>query len=188
MIRDASIWRGKIVKRLFRQNHLNDIYQPKNINWIHLSWLFIYANSSNTRILYERVEKLEKKKRQIRDVPPYQVTSSDLCTEIRSAINNLPAYIKACEKPVSSECCEWRCAYCLNYFNPHINTVTNYIKQFPYQQPSSCLTDKEEDEIYGFGYGVFGKQMLQRQQQQKQLLLAQPTQPLMHNQQHNYQR
>ncbi|XP_028163567.1 uncharacterized protein LOC135073975 isoform X6 [Ostrinia nubilalis] len=58
---------------------------------------------------------------------------------------------------------------------------------FCYQQPSSCLTDKEEDEIYGFGYGVFGKQMLQRQQQQKQLLLAQPTQPLMHNQQHNYQ-
>ncbi|XP_045519678.1 uncharacterized protein LOC123711232 isoform X4 [Pieris brassicae] len=54
-------------------------------------------------------------------------------------------------------------------------------------QPSSCLTDKEEDEIYGFGYGVFGKQMLQRQQQQKQLLLAQPSQPLMHNQQHNYQ-
>ncbi|XP_037961715.2 uncharacterized protein LOC105381380 isoform X3 [Plutella xylostella] len=53
--------------------------------------------------------------------------------------------------------------------------------------PSSCLTDKEEDEIYGFGYGVFGKQMMQRQQQQKQLLLAQPTQPLMHNQQHNYQ-
>ncbi|XP_052740830.1 uncharacterized protein LOC112055865 isoform X3 [Bicyclus anynana] len=53
--------------------------------------------------------------------------------------------------------------------------------------PSSCLNDKEEDEIYGFGYGVFGKQMLQRQQQQKQLLLAQPSQPLMHNQQHNYQ-
>ncbi|XP_026330100.1 uncharacterized protein LOC113237735, partial [Hyposmocoma kahamanoa] len=56
------------------------------------------------------------------------------------------------------------------------------------RQPSSCLTDKEEDEIYGFGYGVFGKQMLQRQQQQKQLLLAQPTQPLMHNPPHNYQR
>ncbi|CAH2233870.1 jg18654 [Pararge aegeria aegeria] len=53
--------------------------------------------------------------------------------------------------------------------------------------PSSCLNDKEEDEIYGFGYGVFGKQMLQRQQQQKQLLLAQPNQPLIHNQQHNYQ-
>ncbi|KAK0168264.1 hypothetical protein PV327_002088 [Microctonus hyperodae] len=30
--------------------------------------------------------------------------------------------------------------------------------------PSSCLSDKEEDEIYGFGYGVFGRQMLQRQQ------------------------
>ncbi|XP_049870065.1 uncharacterized protein LOC126369608 isoform X8 [Pectinophora gossypiella] len=58
---------------------------------------------------------------------------------------------------------------------------------FLHQKPSSCLTDKEEDEIYGFGYGVFGKQMLQRQQQQKQLLLAQPTQPLMHNQPHNYQ-
>ncbi|XP_050667548.1 uncharacterized protein LOC126967146 isoform X8 [Leptidea sinapis] len=53
--------------------------------------------------------------------------------------------------------------------------------------PSSCLTDKEEDDIYGFGYGVFGKQMLQRQQQQKQLLLAQSSQPLIHNQQHNYQ-
>lgn len=24
-----------------------------------------------------------------------------------------------------------------------------------YLQPSSCLSDKEEDEIYGFGYGVF---------------------------------
>jgi hypothetical protein len=23
------------------------------------------------------------------------------------------------------------------------------------RQPSSCLSDKEEDEIYGFGYGVF---------------------------------
>ncbi|GBP38258.1 hypothetical protein EVAR_29201_1, partial [Eumeta japonica] len=52
--------------------------------------------------------------------------------------------------------------------------------------PSSCLTDKEEDEIYGFGYGVFGKQMLQRQQQHKQLL-AQSTQQLVHNQHHNYQ-
>lgn len=31
-------------------------------------------------------------------------------------------------------------------------------------QPSSCLSDKEEDEIYGFGYGVYGKQMFQRQQ------------------------
>ena len=32
-------------------------------------------------------------------------------------------------------------------------------------QPSSCLSDKEEDEIYGFGYGVFGRQMLQQRQQ-----------------------
>ncbi|XP_051171518.1 SAM and SH3 domain-containing protein 1-like isoform X3 [Leptopilina boulardi] len=31
--------------------------------------------------------------------------------------------------------------------------------------PSSCLSDKEEDEIYGFGYGVFGRQMLQQRQQ-----------------------
>ncbi|XP_058791088.1 uncharacterized protein LOC131664201 [Phymastichus coffea] len=30
--------------------------------------------------------------------------------------------------------------------------------------PSSCLSDKEEDEIYGFGYGVFGRQMLQQRQ------------------------
>lgn len=40
-------------------------------------------------------------------------------------------------------------------------------------QPSSCLSDKEEDEIYGFaGYGVYGKQMRQRQQQQQRILLA----------------
>ncbi|XP_016845914.1 uncharacterized protein LOC100124271 isoform X2 [Nasonia vitripennis] len=31
--------------------------------------------------------------------------------------------------------------------------------------PSSCLSDKEEDEIYGFGYGVFGRQMMQQRQQ-----------------------
>ncbi|XP_076682369.1 uncharacterized protein LOC143376209 isoform X2 [Andrena cerasifolii] len=40
--------------------------------------------------------------------------------------------------------------------------------------PSSCLSDKEEDEIYGFGYGVFSKQMLQ-QRQQKLALAAQNT-------------
>ncbi|XP_052865328.1 uncharacterized protein LOC128271740 [Anopheles cruzii] len=44
--------------------------------------------------------------------------------------------------------------------------------------PSSCLSDKEEDEIYGFGYGVFAPrvarttlqshQQLQQQQQQQQ--------------------
>ncbi|XP_055617392.1 uncharacterized protein LOC129762854 [Toxorhynchites rutilus septentrionalis] len=37
--------------------------------------------------------------------------------------------------------------------------------------PSSCLSDKEEDEIYGFGYGVFaprvGRTTLQQQQQQQ---------------------
>ncbi|XP_054268347.1 uncharacterized protein LOC128990108 isoform X2 [Macrosteles quadrilineatus] len=39
--------------------------------------------------------------------------------------------------------------------------------------PSSCLSDKEEDEIYGFaGYGVYGKQMLQRQQQQAKLVIT----------------
>ncbi|XP_011639567.1 uncharacterized protein LOC105428776 isoform X2 [Pogonomyrmex barbatus] len=31
--------------------------------------------------------------------------------------------------------------------------------------PSSCLSDKEEDEIYGFGYGVFSRQMFQHRQQ-----------------------
>ncbi|VVC87449.1 unnamed protein product [Leptidea sinapis] len=66
-----------------------------------------------------------------------------------------------------------------------LNNLTTSHSQPIY--PSSCLTDKEEDDIYGFGYGVFGKQMLQRQQQQKQLLLAQSSQPLIHNQQHNYQ-
>nr|XP_003704719.2 PREDICTED: SAM and SH3 domain-containing protein 1-like [Megachile rotundata] len=40
--------------------------------------------------------------------------------------------------------------------------------------PSSCLSDKEEDEIYGFGYGVFSRQMLQ-QRQQKLALAAQNT-------------
>ena len=28
--------------------------------------------------------------------------------------------------------------------------------------PSSCLSDKEEDEIYGFGYGVFAQQVARR--------------------------
>ncbi|XP_031846212.1 uncharacterized protein LOC116432885 isoform X3 [Nomia melanderi] len=40
--------------------------------------------------------------------------------------------------------------------------------------PSSCLSDKEEDEIYGFGYGVFSRQMLQHRQQ-KLALAAQNT-------------
>lgn len=39
--------------------------------------------------------------------------------------------------------------------------------------PSSCLSDREEDEIYGFsGYGVYGKQMVQRQQQQAKLVVS----------------
>ncbi|XP_063994894.1 SAM and SH3 domain-containing protein 1-like isoform X3 [Diachasmimorpha longicaudata] len=41
--------------------------------------------------------------------------------------------------------------------------------------PSSCLSDKEEDEIYGFGYGVFGRQMLQQRQQKLALATQNPT-------------
>ncbi|KAF7995336.1 hypothetical protein HCN44_006443 [Aphidius gifuensis] len=59
--------------------------------------------------------------------------------------------------------------------------------------PSSCLSDKEEDEIYGFGYGVFGRQMLQ-QRQQKLALATQNTsinsggqQQQQQQQQHTYQ-
>ncbi|KAJ8940797.1 hypothetical protein NQ318_007883 [Aromia moschata] len=53
--------------------------------------------------------------------------------------------------------------------------------------PSSCLSDKEEDEIYGFGYGVFAAQIARQQQQR--LLGHTPTshQPLLLHQQHNYQ-
>ncbi|XP_015127778.1 SAM and SH3 domain-containing protein 1 [Diachasma alloeum] len=40
--------------------------------------------------------------------------------------------------------------------------------------PSSCLSDKEEDEIYGFGYGVFGRQMLQQRQQKLALATQNP--------------
>ncbi|XP_068085600.1 uncharacterized protein [Anabrus simplex] len=39
--------------------------------------------------------------------------------------------------------------------------------------PSSCLSDKEEDEIYGFGYGVYGKQMLQRHQHHQMIISPQ---------------
>ncbi|KAF2905783.1 hypothetical protein ILUMI_00395, partial [Ignelater luminosus] len=49
--------------------------------------------------------------------------------------------------------------------------------------PSSCLSGKEEDEIYGFGYGVFGAQIARQQQQR---LLGTTTQPLLMQQQ-NYQ-
>lgn len=69
-------------------------------------------------------------------------------------------------------------------------------------QPSSCLTDKEEDEIYGFGYGVFGRHMAARQQQQRAIVGSTPShaqmqqiqhqqaghaQPLVHHHHHNYQ-
>lgn len=53
-------------------------------------------------------------------------------------------------------------------------------------QPSSCLSDKEEDEIYGFGYGVFAprvargalqlQQQMMQQQQQQLLPLVPPSQ------------
>jgi hypothetical protein len=58
----------------------------------------------------------------------------------------------------------------------------------PYSTPpSSCLSDKEEDEIYGFGYGVFGAQIARQQQQR--LMGPAPTshQPLLLQHQHNYQ-
>lgn len=66
-------------------------------------------------------------------------------------------------------------------------TLCNQFKLFIplFFQPSSCLSDREEDEIYGFGYGVFGPragrsnpqpststsqfQMAQQQQQQQSL-------------------
>ncbi|XP_060525955.1 uncharacterized protein LOC132701787 isoform X2 [Cylas formicarius] len=52
--------------------------------------------------------------------------------------------------------------------------------------PSSCLSHKEEDEIYGFAYGVF-KPQLAIQPQQRLGAPPQQTQPLLSQQQHNYQ-
>ncbi|CAG9837051.1 unnamed protein product [Diabrotica balteata] len=59
-------------------------------------------------------------------------------------------------------------------------------------QPSSCLSDKEEDEIYGFGYGVFASQIARQQQQrlvgqQQNQQTATSHQPLLVQQHHNYQ-
>ncbi|XP_057658248.1 uncharacterized protein LOC130895111 isoform X11 [Diorhabda carinulata] len=52
--------------------------------------------------------------------------------------------------------------------------------------PSSCLSDKEEDEIYGFGYGVFAAHIARQQQQR--ILGQQHNQHVAgHQQQHNYQ-
>ncbi|XP_072383858.1 uncharacterized protein [Diabrotica undecimpunctata] len=58
--------------------------------------------------------------------------------------------------------------------------------------PSSCLSDKEEDEIYGFGYGVFASQIARQQQQrlvgqQQNQQTATSHQPLLVQQHHNYQ-
>ncbi|XP_056641614.1 uncharacterized protein LOC130448333 isoform X1 [Diorhabda sublineata] len=52
--------------------------------------------------------------------------------------------------------------------------------------PSSCLSDKEEDEIYGFGYGVFAAHIA-RQQQQRILGQQHNQHVASHQQQHNYQ-
>ncbi|XP_032576315.1 uncharacterized protein LOC6607388 isoform X3 [Drosophila sechellia] len=47
----------------------------------------------------------------------------------------------------------------------------------PYSTPpSSCLSDKEEDEIYGFGYGVFAPRVARGLTQQQQLLQQQTLQ------------
>lgn len=75
-----------------------------------------------------------------------------------------------------------------------------------YLQPSSCLSDKEEDEIYGFGYGVFAPRVARgivqpmpnsqpnqqqqqqhhhQQQQQQQHLQQQQQQPNQQQQQHS---
>ncbi|CAH1184411.1 unnamed protein product [Phyllotreta striolata] len=78
----------------------------------------------------------------------------------------------------------------------HSGPLTSSISQPIYvpgkYSPSSCLSDKEEDEIYGFGYGVFASQIARQQQQR---LLGQQQnqqqtashQPLLVHQHHNYQ-
>lgn len=60
------------------------------------------------------------------------------------------------------------------------------ISPFYIFQPSSCLSDKEEDEIYGFGYGAFGRQMLQQRQQKLALSTQNSTSTGI--QQHPFQR
>lgn len=42
-------------------------------------------------------------------------------------------------------------------------------------QPSSCLSDKEEDEIYGFGYGVFAPRVGRGTLTQQQHFIQQQT-------------
>ncbi|ETN64104.1 hypothetical protein AND_004161 [Anopheles darlingi] len=58
--------------------------------------------------------------------------------------------------------------------------------------PSSCLSDKEEDEIYGFGYGVFAPRVARttlqaHQQQQQQQQQSQQSQQLPPQQQQQQQ-
>lgn len=54
-----------------------------------------------------------------------------------------------------------------------------------YLQPSSCLSDKEEDEIYGFGYGVFAPRVARGIVQPTPI--AQPNQQQQPQQQHPQQ-
>ncbi|XP_049832873.1 uncharacterized protein LOC126273339 isoform X5 [Schistocerca gregaria] len=60
--------------------------------------------------------------------------------------------------------------------NPSPQQLTTSLSQPIYvpgkYQPSSCLSDREEDEIYGFGYGVYGRQVLQRQPPAHKVLLS----------------
>jgi SAM and SH3 domain-containing protein 1 len=65
--------------------------------------------------------------------------------------------------------------YSVRYIDYDILNVFCYNGNF--LQPSSCLSDKEEDEIYGFGYGVFAprvgrntSQSIQGQMPQQQSL------------------
>lgn len=75
---------------------------------------------------------------------------------------------------------EWHCLV-RNRFR--LLTLLLGVPFFSSLQPSSCLSDREEDEIYGFGYGVFaprinrtaangGGQQQQQQQQNQQSTLV----------------
>lgn len=79
--------------------------------------------------------------------------------------------------------------YLCNFVFHFLCSAENNVIEFSVAlfQPSSCLSDKEEDEIYGFGYGVFGAQIARQQQQR--LMGATPTshQPLLLQHHHNYQ-
>ncbi|XP_019772734.2 uncharacterized protein LOC109546269 isoform X2 [Dendroctonus ponderosae] len=53
--------------------------------------------------------------------------------------------------------------------------------------PSSCLSHKDEDEIYGFAGTVFKPTQIAIPQQPQRIIGAHMTQPLLSQQQHNYQ-